>query len=135
MFNATGYSKQYNGPDDTQGETNGLYAAITENESDDGGGGFNESGYFDASYDPTTPNDSGGGFDIGGFLANVNNLAMGVAATSRNVAASARVTRDNFKSIKRPTSFMDQFNAMPLIEKFAIGVAAFFVLRLAIHKI
>jgi hypothetical protein len=84
---------------------------------------------------PDAPANSGGGFDIGGFLAGINNLGSAIVSTSRNIAGDVRATRANISSMNQPATFMDTFNAMPAFEKIAIGIAAFFVLRLAVHKL
>lgn len=150
MFNATGFDKVYNGVGDTQGETNGFYAALTQNNYSQGLQAFDPNSdsadtTFPSGIDtggspvyvpsPDAPANSGGGFDIGGFLASINNLGSAVVATSRNVASDIRATRSNLTNLNQPASVVDQFNAMPLVEKLAIGVALFFVLRFAVHKL
>lgn len=157
MFNAAGYTKVYNGPGQTQGEFNGMYAAVTQNDVSPSLAPFDpNSDSADTSMpaisadgtptvyynDPTVygpapdaPSNSGGGFDIGGFLAGINNLGSAIVATSRNVAADVRQTRANISGMNQPATFMDTFNSMPMFEKLAIGIAAFFVLRLAVHKL
>jgi hypothetical protein len=144
MFNATGFEKVMNGPDQTQGETNSLYASVTENTysrsmkgvdatgADEEGGFVLDDGYTSDPAPESVPTE--GGWDIGGFITNISNLGAGIAQASGNLAADYRVTKQNLTNINKPVSFMDQFNSMPLVEKLAIGVAAFFVLRFALHK-
>lgn len=139
MFNSAGFSKVLMTPNGSQGETNSQYAAVTQNEYDDNSGAPptdfpTTDDSASASPTPDSPANSGSGFDIGGFITGVNSLGQAIAATSGNIAADIRVTKANMKAASGPATISDQFNAMPLIEKIAIGIAAFFVLRLAVHK-
>ena len=147
MFNATGFTKQYNGPNDTQGETNGAYAAMTQNDYSASLSAFDPNSdtadtTIPAGIDvatiyqpaPDAPNNSGGGFSIGGFLSGITTLGSAITQTSANIASDVRQTRANLNAMNQPATFADQFNAMPLMEKLVLGVAAFFVVRFALHK-
>lgn len=105
-FNAPGFSKDFNAPGDTMGEYNGLYAAVTQNDS------------YDAS-DPAS------GVDLASLLqqgANALPKAFDAIQNARNAVTAAT----------QPT-LTQQWIQASLMEKVTLGVVAFIALRWVIH--
>jgi hypothetical protein len=105
-FNSPGFVKDFNFPGDAMGEYNGMYAAVTDNQT----------------YDPTDPTS---GVDLTALLQSAGPAVKSAISTIQD-------TKTAITAVTQPTLTQQWINAS-LMEKVTLGIVAFIALRWAIH--